>query len=894
MNGNLAFSNDSISFRANGLNFAADNFEFINKGRVPLKYSNLQIDLNKLTIDKNSHVDEINTGSIFYKGDYLKVEDIQTNIQSGKEKRKSSILIGSLEFKNLKLDKFLKMNHLDVAEVNINSPVLTGELRIIEKEDSISGKKNNAILPFRVDIGQVNIFNGTADCKLYTKSDSVKINTVLNSQLLNLRGNELDSLNTWIKALDWNAILTSSQFESGRNKVNFNEMQFDEINSRLSVKEFNFFHDKNNRTNEQSLEIDSLSIPKMEVSGLDYKKFIFYDTVAFSKILIDKPVFSAIIHPVSQAGKSEKATPDISFLDKIFYDTVELKNLHFNLENKGKAKFPSFYQLRDLSIFHSPVFENDTNLFAGLVFSFNNFKYKDTISNKFVAVESGYVNPVNHNVSISRFTSGGLDSNKKASTAVGDNLYQLSGIELSGLFLENKLPTKLTIDKLKIDSLDLYFVQKENSIDGDNLDVNRNLLEKYSHIISKFKIDSTLLNNLKVNYLKKTNEEESSVSFENVALVLNNLSLDTVKSTTNPFPLNNLTINLRGRTFITNDSLYNINTGNIKYNFPLNQVSVDSISLTPRYEDSLFFDKAIFQTDRKTVFANRVELNDIRFKEYILDKVIHIGSIDVHQVDASMERDKTFPMEPGIYKYMPQSSIRNAKQIFTVDSIRIFDSRIDYTQRVLKSDKPGKIFFDSLNMQLYNLSNDRRFVDSSSQLVAFASGFIMGKSRLELSAYFNLLSPSDKFWFKASSEPIDLTCLNSMTENLMGMSISQGNGYIDIPRIEGDSSVAQGKMTFRYKKLKITLYNRKKAQLQKGMFTPFVDFMLNDLLLKSNNPKFARSPRIGQAYFVRDTQKGIINYIFKSSLSGILSTLGFNNKDQRQEKKGFKRMIESA
>ena len=53
----------------------------------------------------------------------------------------------------------------------------------------------------------------------------------------------------------------------------------------------------------------------------------------------------------------------------------------------------------------------------------------------------------------------------------------------------------------------------------------------------------------------------------------------------------------------------------------------------------------------------------------------------------------------------------------------------------------------------------------------------------------------------------------------------------------------------------------------------------------ANNPKFARSPRKGQAYFERDTEKGIINYIFKSALSGMISTLGFNNKEQRQIKK---------
>jgi len=288
------------------------------------------------------------------------------------------------------------------------------------------------------------------------------------------------------------------------------------------------------------------------------------------------------------------------------------------------------------------------------------------------------------------------------------------------------------------------------------------------------------------------------------------------------------------------------------------------------------------------LFAQKIELNNIRFQEYIKDKTIHVGSVDLFHINADMERNKAYPIKPGLFKDMPQANIRNASQIFTIDSVRVFDSYVSYTQHVEKSETPGKIFFDRFNIHLYNISNDPRFVDSTSQLIVNADAFIMGQSRLDLSVYFNLLSPTDKFWFKANSEPIDLTCLNSMTENLMGMSIAEGKGFIEIPKIEGDSGIAQGKMYFKYKKLKVTLYNRKKAQLHQGMFTPLVDFMLNGLLLKSNNPKWARSPRIGQAYFERDNEKGIVNYIFKSSLSGIISTLGFNNKGQRQEKKGSK------
>ena len=71
--------------------------------------------------------------------------------------------------------------------------------------------------------------------------------------------------------------------------------------------------------------------------------------------------------------------------------------------------------------------------------------------------------------------------------------------------------------------------------------------------------------------------------------------------------------------------------------------------------------------------------------------------------------------------------------------------------------------------------------------------------------------------------------------------------------------------------------------------SPFINFLINDFVVKSNNPKFARKPRIGQVYFKRDTRKGVVNYAWKGILSGMLSTLGFNTKEQRMEKKELKK-----
>jgi hypothetical protein len=62
-----------------------------------------------------------------------------------------------------------------------------------------------------------------------------------------------------------------------------------------------------------------------------------------------------------------------------------------------------------------------------------------------------------------------------------------------------------------------------------------------------------------------------------------------------------------------------------------------------------------------------------------------------------------------------------------------------------------------------------------------------------------------------------------------------------------------------------------------------------NLLLPSSNPKEGRKTREGVIYFERDQSKGFLNFVWKSVLSGIKSSAGFNSKIQRQIRKEEKK-----
>lgn len=885
--GKLNYLNDSLKFDVDGLNFMAEDIDFDENRKLPFQHYNLSLNLKSLLLEMNGLRNQVKTGKLFYEDNYLNISDIYTYVLTGADKKVCNIQIKEVQLKNLDLDKFSLKNDFFAYQVIMDSPIFEGKIQFSKKTETTATKsKKTVTLPFNVELGQLLVNDGEFDLDVLSEKDSMRVKSMADLELTNIKFIITDTLNTWLEQIGWKAMLSATGIESDQFKLSARQLLFDESSSLLKIKNFSFRHKSDSSETIKAFEIKDFSFLQMLISGLEYDNYLFRDTIIFSKLELAKPVLKAIIRGSDKKEDSlNQRKIDLSLLKKLDYDTVSMTGFSVDIKNIAKGSSHSFFRIRDFNLNHVNPVKSETNFFSGFVLDFRNFDFRDSLANKYISIYSGEIEPDNHRLSFNRLKVGALS---KENTS---DFYYISKINLTGIVLKREFPINLTIQKVGVDSLDLSInaknqsdsVKKSNSL--NLIDLNRELLGKYNNIIAKFKIDTTLLNNLRVNYYSKANDKESSINFDNIALLIDRLNFDSTSYKRNHLPIENVIINLRGKTFITGDSLYKFKTGNITYNFPKNRITIDSLFFTPRFAETEFFDRSFYQTERMILFGEKVEINDFRFQEFLDDNQIHIGNVDVFRAKAEIKRDKSYPMKPGIYKNMPQTDLRNASQVFTIDSIRIIDSYVSYTERVLKSEVPGEIFFDRFNVSAYNLTNNLLLIDSASQLSINVSAFLMGQSQINLSVYFNLLSPVDEFWFNATSGSIDLTSLNSMTENLMGMSFKEGHGDIDISKISGNYINSTGTMIFRYKRLKVTLYSRKKAQLVKGPLSPMVDFLMNDLLIKSNNPKFARSPRIGVVYFTRDTQKGIINYIFKSSLSGMTSTLGFNNKEQRQEKK---------
>jgi hypothetical protein len=107
---------------------------------------------------------------------------------------------------------------------------------------------------------------------------------------------------------------------------------------------------------------------------------------------------------------------------------------------------------------------------------------------------------------------------------------------------------------------------------------------------------------------------------------------------------------------------------------------------------------------------------------------------------------------------------------------------------------------------------------------------------------------------------------------------------VTIPLVSASDNRAEGSITFLYKGLRMNLKSKDQTAWGK-IKTGLINFVANDIVVPDNNPSLKGITRTGVIYFERDKEKGFINFVWKSILSGLKSQMGFNSDEQKQTKK---------
>jgi len=683
----------------------------------------------------------------------------------------------------------------------------------------------------------------------------------------------------WLARLRWALSLDQPTLTHRLGKVSATELVYSNNNKLLNISNLAI---NDHRQTGNPLTVNLFTLDKLTMSEIDYRNFVLTHTLDFGTLLLSHPRVQIEIAKKTTAKNTTQGRHKIIDLNELPFSFCEIKLEDMQVElTQLDSVNHSHFNLGEVDLKITGQKPASQHLTDHLTFAIQGFSFADDNRSQQLSIEKINYNPQNGTLSMDQLTG----SRKDADTAITVLSYAILRGEFGRFKVSNSLPSEISFGSIRLNHPQLHHQSREGTHIAHKADTTPTHI-KLPWQLEKFTIDTLILNHLDVYHTEIHPSGEITTHLKDLRVEVNHIGVDTTGLNTNDFSFVESTrIQTGNNSFVSSDSLYVTELKAIGYNFSTNTLTLDSLQIVPRYPDAEFFKKAQFQTDQIHLFGERMVGNNFRFTSFLNTGDIHLGSLDIYGLDARLFRNKNYPTNPADYKKMPQEMMLDVNKPFLIDSIRTHDAEIHYKEVVEKAKDPGYIFFDQFNLSLYNLTNIPERLATDSILRANLKARVMGKTNLNLNLFVDITSPTREFWFSGYTESIEFTALNPVTQNLVGVDMQGGEGRVLIPLIKGDSSHTSGRVVFLYKKLKVGLYNREKARSTTGLARGMANILLNDIFIRSNNPTFLRKPKTGVVYSDRVTQKSFVFYVWKSILSGMLSTFGINTRQQRHEKR---------
>lgn len=883
------------------------SIHLVEKGKLDLVVTGIDFNSGKLYLNDISKIHEINTDGISLVTNSVAIQMPDKNLLvnsssssilnntftinhiSGKindnAKINSTFLVNQLQIRAANIGRIISEKEINLDYVKILKPQVSGTFNLISERKEETHKPPAKKVNYKLNIGDVRVSNGKVDLNLNIKKESIIFNSGIDVYVENIK--MADSKDTsWLEKLNWRLSLSQPVVSFQDYLFDCQAIVSDSKTELLSIEKVNILDNPDISIN-NGIEIKEIGIKNIRFSGLKYNTILEKQTPVIRSISIEKPfvdirIDSRIKNPHDNSkSKQKKLTIPIDLGEFI------ISNLSLKAEKQDSISVSNFSLSNfDFKYSHS----TSENIIDWLEYlRIEDFVYSDTIKNSFASVEKLNINKQHQKIGLVNIRGGSINK-----LSYGDNYlaYVSSGIEFSDVNISKTIPLNININGIDINDFQLDIEDHKTGKTNIANSTTGNSAKKKIKLpgsIKSFGIDHFDAKKININHVTISDSTTRKLKLTNLGLLIDSFKVDSTIISEGDFQFaEQITVSLKGNKFVSSDSLYATSLNTINYNFPENDLSIDSLSMMPRYKPAEFFKKAVYQTGRMELVTDKINCGDIRLKKFISDGSIHIGGIDVFGLDMRIFRNKKYEMNPNLYKKMPNEALLDVSRILTIDSLRTHQAFIEYKQLSKKSLVPGEIFLNNIYLSAFNINNDLKVIDQTSSMVVFFNAKLLGTSNLDLKLTLPILSPSYDFWVTGHLDKVDLTKVNSMTQNLVGITMKSGTGELDIPLISGNSIHSDGSILFKYKKLKIELYNRDHAENATGLGGSMANLLLNDIFIRSNNPGLNGKMKSGEVYFERNTQKSIVYYTWKSILSGLMSTMGYNNKEQRHEKRALK------
>jgi hypothetical protein len=321
------------------------------------------------------------------------------------------------------------------------------------------------------------------------------------------------------------------------------------------------------------------------------------------------------------------------------------------------------------------------------------------------------------------------------------------------------------------------------------------------------------------------------------------------------------------------DGMHELSLGPIRLSTEDSSLRIDSLRYAATLAAAEFQRRVRQRTTRYDVAIADLHVADLDVRALLHGTAARAASIDIATVDADILLDKRLPSGSRRRPLLPHQAFQQIERDVSVDSVRLAAATIRYRETSADGVRPGSLTFDGVEVDLLNLNNDPSRMSADRPAVLNANGRIGGQGPLAIILRLPLLSRTLDFEFEGTMGPMHVPAINTMLEDLDGISIRSGEVHGVSFRGTTTAGTSRGTLSARYEDLSIAMVDKDDGDQPVGKWIQ--SFIANTFVVRGSNlPEEGELPNHGEIAHTREPNDPFFAFFWATLRSGILSQIG--------------------
>ena len=363
------------------------------------------------------------------------------------------------------------------------------------------------------------------------------------------------------------------------------------------------------------------------------------------------------------------------------------------------------------------------------------------------------------------------------------------------------------------------------------------------------------------------------LTIKDYSIKLDSLKISNSTDTTS-YLFQNFTTGLKSLEMQTADSLFHFTMASFKLSYRDSSIMLKGIAFKPNMSNAALQRRFVYQTPIFSGSVGTLKLIGLNFDSLIYRDKILIDAVELDKLAVNIFKDQSKPIDKKKFPKYPGQQIGSINIPLMIKQLRGTNVSLINSEKKPDGDV-GRVHINRMTLEAKNITT----LPTNKPLSVSADAYIEDKAHAFLALQFSYTSP--QFSMNGRVQKFNLPDINRFLKSYTPASIT--TGVADEVNFTGNvyKTNSSGTMKFLYHDLKADLDLKDQPKWKSDVLT----FVGNTVVSSANPPAADKPAKIVKFKAERDMNKGFINIIIKSILSGFKETVMMSKENRKEYKK---------